>query len=305
MTTSTEIVLGPPGTGKTTTLLNLVEQEMDRGADPSKIGYITFTRKGANEAVDRAKKKFGFRDDQMPYFRTIHSLCYRRLGLRSSDVLAGKTLNEFADYAGIRVTGRAWSDDGMLSGFLEGDRILFLENLARIRQISLKQQYDIDNDGLPWNEVQRVAKALETFKKRRGLLDYTDMLLEFVANGQDAGLDRLFVDESQDLSALQWEVVRLLARTAGRVVVAGDDDQAIFEWAGADVSQFVDMDGNASVLGQSWRVPSSVQAVANRVIQGVKHRRDKSWKAKAGDDGEVDYFSDFGGVDLAAVSSQR
>jgi len=294
----TEIVLGPPGTGKTTTLLNLVEQEMQSGVPPEKIGYVTFTRKGANEAIDRAKAKFGFDGDRMPYFRTLHSLCYRRLGLRSSDVLVGKSFFEFADYAGIRVTGRSWSDDGMLTGFMEGDRILFMENLSRIRQIPLRQQYSEDDDGLDWNEVRRVATALDTFKKRRGLLDYTDMLLEFVANGQDANLERLFVDESQDLSALQWEVVRLLARSCGRVVVAGDDDQAIFQWAGADVGQFVDMDGDASTLGQSWRVPPAVQSVANRVIGGVTHRRDKKWRAKRGGKGAVDHAPDFDGVEL-------
>lgn len=70
----TEIVLGPPGTGKTTTLLNEVEKEMRSGVPPEHIGYVTFTRKGAGEAIDRAAKKFGFEADRMPYFRTLHSL---------------------------------------------------------------------------------------------------------------------------------------------------------------------------------------------------------------------------------------
>jgi superfamily I DNA/RNA helicase len=276
----------------------LVEEEIERGVPPQKIGYVTFTKKGATEAIDRAKKKFSFDDDQMPYFRTLHSLCYRRLGIRTTDMLTGKAFFEFADYAGVRVTGRSWSDDGMLTGFEPGDRILFMENLARIRQIPLRQQYEEDNDNLDWNEVKRVATALDAFKKTRGLLDYTDMLLHFVANDQDAGLECLFVDESQDLSALQWEVVRLLARSAARVVVAGDDDQAIYEWAGADVTQFVDMEGEARTLGQSWRVPPAIQAVASRVIDGVRHRRAKEWAAREGERGVVESVPDFEGVEL-------
>jgi len=298
----TEIILGPPGTGKTTTLLSLVEQELHKGTRPSKIGFITFTKKGANEAIDRAKKKFNYADDDIPYFRTIHSLCFRRLGLRSTDLLVGSALKEFADYAGIRVTGRAWSDDGMLVGFEHGDRILFMENLARIRKRPLAQQYRFDDDGLDWGEVERVAVALVAFKKRRGLLDYTDILTKFIENNQDVGLEVLFVDESQDLSALQWEVVRLLARSCRRVVVAGDDDQAIFEWAGADVSQFVNMKGKTSVLGQSWRVPRTVQAVAAGIITNVYQRRIKKWMARE-DDGAVTYNHNFSGVEIASTGT--
>jgi DNA helicase-2/ATP-dependent DNA helicase PcrA len=296
------IILGPPGTGKTTSILNLVEESMARGTAPDQIALVTFTKRGADEGKTRAKKKFNLEDRQLPFFSTLHAMCYRQLGLKRSDLLAGQAFNEFAQYAGVRVTGRAWSDDGILTGFEAGDRILFMENLSRIRQVSLREQYECGNDDLDWNEVQRVSKALAAFKHRKGLLDFTDMLIEFVRMGNGLPIEELYVDESQDLSSLQWAVVDLLAANCKRVTVAGDDDQAIYRWAGADVEHLINMDGDVRVLGQSYRVPTAVQALANEVIGGVAHRRSKEWAARKAK-GRVDYamaFSDVG-VDSSDV----
>ncbi len=299
----TEIILGAPGCGKTTALLNEVERELEAGVPPDRMAYVTFTKRGATEAIERAGKKFGLQPAQLPYFRTLHSLCYRALQVRSGDLLVGKAFFEFADFAGVRVTGRSWSDDGLLTGFEMGDRALFMENLSRIRQVPLRQQYDENTDGLNWNYVSRVSRALSDFKMARGLLDYTDMLSQFVAEDRDIGVQKLFVDECQDLSSLQWNVVRLLARSADRVVVAGDDDQAIYRWAGADVEHMVNMDGEERVLGQSFRCPSSVQKISNSIIGSVQQRRVKKWKAKTGSKGVVDNAPSFADVDLAEQGS--
>ena len=294
----TEIILGPPGTGKTTTLLEEVEKELANGTPPDRIGYITFTRRGADVAVKRACAKFKLNEKQLPYFRTIHSLCFRALQLKSADMLVGKSFFEFADHAGLDVSGRAWSDDGLLTGFKQGDRALFMENLARIRQVPLRQLFDTFDDDLGWNYVNRVSRALSEFKMARGLMDYTDMLSQFVAEDRDLGLKKLFVDESQDLSSLQWSVVDLLARSCDRVVVAGDDDQAIYAWAGADVEHLINMQGSVRVLGQSYRCPKVIQKISNGVICDVSHRREKTWKAKPGGNGVVDRISRFHDVDV-------
>lgn len=291
-----EIILGPPGSGKTTTLLNILDEELSAGTSPEVIAYVSFTRKAADEAVTRACQRFNFTRSQFPHFRTIHSLCFRQLGLKSSDILANNAFRKFADWCGIRVTGRAWSDDGLLTGFESGDRILFMENLARIREIPLRQQFDEDDDGQTWSEVDRVARSLVKYKKHHGLLDYTDMLSEFVASDIRVQLDVLLVDEAQDLSSLQWRVVERLARDARRVVVAGDDDQAIYRWAGADVEHFIDLPGESRVLGQSWRCPPFIQMLSGEIINRVQHRRPKVWAprkdAKSGGLTRVAMFDD-------------
>lgn len=272
------IVLGPPGTGKTTTLIRMVSDELAAGTPPDRIGYVTFTRRGAQEARDRMSAQHDLRGRSvLPWFSTLHSLSMRCLGLGTGAVMEGARLQEFADLIGERLTGRFSQDDGSYIGYDRGDRMLFMDNLARVRQILLRQQYDESHDDIDWVVVERFSRALAQFKRDRGLVDYTDLLHMFASRGESPGLDVLFVDEAQDLSRVQWDVVRVLCRGVRRVVVAGDDDQAIFRWAGADVDTLLDLEGDVRVLDQSYRVPRRVQSLAASVVARLSRRRDKRW----------------------------
>jgi superfamily I DNA/RNA helicase len=82
-----QIILGPPGTGKTTTLLRIVEDSLKRGVPPERIAYLAFTRKAAYEAQERAMAQFGFEEGRFPYFRTLHSLAFKQLGLQRDEVM--------------------------------------------------------------------------------------------------------------------------------------------------------------------------------------------------------------------------
>lgn len=272
----TNIVLGPPGTGKTTHLLTLVEQALARGVSPDRIGYVSFTRRAADEAVSRAMKRFSLERDQLPYFRTLHSMCFWRLGLTRGEVLSSQHLRDFADWANVRITGHV-AEDGSMTGDAAGDRALHVCNLARIRMVSLRQAYEDAHDDLPFMEVDRVDRALRSYKAEHGLMDYTDMLEQYARTDLPARLEELYVDEAQDLSRLQWAVIDRLAVGCPSVTVAGDDDQAIYRWAGADVEHLITLPGTPHVLGQSYRVPVAVQEVALGLMARVANRRPKQW----------------------------
>lgn len=292
-----EVILGPPGCGKTTSLLNIVEQELARGIPPELVGFFSFTKKATQEAISRASEKFGYNTKQLPYFRTLHSMCFQALGMSSADVFEGRKVQEFGDWLGVRLSQTLKMDDSSLFGFTDGDRAMHMENMARVMCVPLRQLYDYNPDGLPWVFVDRIARGLKKFKEAKGLHDYTDMLQTFTEIEWAPDLELLVIDESQDLSRLQWKVVEKLASRSRRVVVAGDDDQAIYRWAGAAVEFFVKMRGETTVLGQSWRVPVEVQDVSHELIQKVRHRRPKEWKP-TDKPGEVTRIGDIHAVDF-------
>ena len=129
----TQVILGPPGTGKTSTLLGLIEDELERGTDPTRIGFFTFTKKALNEGKQRAMEKFDLSQKDLPFFRTLHSLAFRQLGLSKESVMDLKDIKELNEILNLRLTGGANTDSGHLFGMSHDDRLAFIENLARLR----------------------------------------------------------------------------------------------------------------------------------------------------------------------------
>ena len=276
----TQMILGPPGTGKTSTLLGLIEDELETGTEPEKIGFFTFTKKAVNEGKERAINRFSISNRDLPFFRTLHSLAFRQLGLSKENVMNKSNILDLNEKLNIRLTGRTTSEDGHLFAMTHDDRLAFIENLARMKNIPLSEQWHEVDDAVGWFELERFARGLELFKKDRLLVDYTDMLQMFLEEGTVPFLDVMFVDEAQDLSPLQWAVVRKMAEKAKKIYVAGDDDQAIYKWAGADVEYLISNSKDAMVLKQSHRVPASVHGIATKCIGQVRSRVHKVWEPR-------------------------
>ena len=273
-------IFGPPGTGKTTTLLNLVDKELSSGTPPSEIAFLAFTRKAAREAKERACRRFGLNaKEDLPYFRTLHSLAFRLVGLTTEQLMGAEHYREIENRIGFDLAGGTTVDEEHTSAIKRESEILRLITLARLKRTTLHSEYNRSNVKYGWTEVNYVAGAVAQYKKSNGLYDYTDMLELFVAKGRSIcpPLRLCLLDEAQDLSPLQWEIAHLLDAKSDKMYCAGDDDQAIYDFAGADVDHFINLPGGAEILETSYRVPASVHRLATGLSSRIRRRFPKNY----------------------------
>lgn len=300
------IILGPPGTGKTTTLLNIMETALAKGMDPKKIGFISFTKRAIKEAKDRVKRKFNLSPTQVQNFRTLHSFAFRHIGISTRSLMHKPQYLDFADKLGIdlrELQVEAMDSNQDIESILptSGDRLLFLDGLARNKHITIKEAWEKYGEELDFYEVQRVHIGLMLYKQQLAIMDYTDLLEHFLTEDFTLSFDLLLIDEAQDLSTLQWKVLEKIIKPAKEVYVAGDDDQAIFRWAGADIEYFIGLQGNVTVLDHSYRLPKPIHEYAKTILSNIGMRRAKEFNA-ATHEGVVEHITEIDSLDFSKES---
>lgn len=265
-------IFGPPGTGKTYELEGLV---VDFAKSTANIAVLSFTKAAASVLTSRVK-----RENKIRFVGTNHSLCFSALKLTRQQVALSDTFIKWLDtVSNVDEQEVQWS--------------LNVRQYAVRNGLSLADAYTTFASArmdCPFIMTEFVCESYELWKKDQCLVDFDDMLDK--ATGLVDPYDIVVVDEAQDLSKQQWRFIESLVDPKGRLVVAGDDDQSIFTWAGAYVHGMRDICDTQEVLSKSHRIPASVHGLAERTIAQVANRVLKKYEPR-GEVGYVDILSEY------------
>jgi DNA helicase-2/ATP-dependent DNA helicase PcrA len=288
---------GPPGTGKTYRLISRARAYQRIGTRLDRIGYFAFTRKAAKEARERMPVS----DKKLPYFQTFHSFAYKTLQLKEENVMQPVHYELLGKRLGIRVS---YSDkyNEEESTYLTCNNPYFqLINRAINKDIDIEEEFDLaehDRKEINWNTLNHIYQNLLVYKAYHKLYDFNDMIKMLIDYDKIPKFDVVFIDEAQDLSPLQWKLYDKIKETTKDIYLAGDDDQAIFAWAGADVRRFIIEEAKEKVLKKSKRVSQVVQSEALSPILKIRGIRFIKKYEPRNYEGVAEYISNLGQIDL-------
>ena len=276
------VIAGPPGTGKTHTLIHkhLHNELIVNKTDSKKICYITFSNAAANEARERIQKEYPTLEFE--WICTMHSLGTRRLGIdTTTQLLKDSNWNSFKNKYGH--TDMHFETVQHENGFHEyKNQYMKIIEYSRSRKINL-QDAAIELDLIDFISeplLEQLNEDIISYKQDYNMFEFSDMISDFVEKKLCPSLDVVFLDEAQDLNPLQWDMFFYIESLCKRSYIAGDDDQAIYAFQGADPKIFINLKGTPDHQTESRRVPRAVHKLALSVLENIDERREKTWQPR-------------------------
>jgi len=288
---------GPPGTGKTHRLISRVKAYARRGIPYHKIGYFAFTRKAAAEARER----IGVNRKEIPYFQTLHSFAYHKLGLREEHIMQPYHYEELGKKLGIKVNYVDKFNEEETTFLSCNDPYFQMIGRAMNRDITIREEFDRnehDKKAIEWGTLEHIYDNYLKYKEKSKLYDFND-IITMVSQKELPTFEAIFIDEAQDLSPLQWRLFDELKKYTKDMYLAGDDDQAIFAWAGADVNRFIkEVADVEKVLKYSKRISKAVQEQSEIPLSRISGIRKQKTYLPRNVEGSTQYITDLSQVDL-------
>ena len=301
------MVFGSPGCGKTQFCSDLSNRliNVEKRCSKEEVAYVAFGKKAAMEAADRCGIKA--EDRRELWYRTLHSACYKLLGMSHGSVVSAAKLREFSKKIGVQVDselaveGDEFADlaevllavqrnRSVENGDQQPSKVIGLYQLSRLLCRTASQLEACRKEPHPkalamaagmldLSQYRALITHYELWKKADGLADFTDMLERVVVG--DVALPAwkyAFGDEAQDLAPLQWAVMgKLFEGRVNDLFLAGDDDQAIMGFQGASATDFLAYRGRGRKihLQQTHRFGAEVVHLAREIALRLSEREDK------------------------------
>ena len=282
------LVIAGAGSGKTKVLTHKIAYDIESGIKPWNILAITFTNKAANEMKERIEKLIGDAAKDL-WMGTFHSICVRilrryidRIGYKTDFVIFDtsdqKTLIKECLKA-LKVDDKIFTDRGVLSEISNGKNEMLepkaygVKYAGDFRKEKIAEIYELyqrrlrENNAIDFDDI--INFTIKILSENPDVLDYYTEKFKYI-----------LVDEYQDTNKAQFTLVSLLASKYGNVTAVGDNDQGIYSFRGADISNILnferDFPGTKIIkLEQNYRCTGNILKAANAVIKHNENKYDK------------------------------
>ena len=302
------LILAVPGSGKTTVLLHrILNLIKNHNIDPSEIISITFSK---SQGIDM-ERRFLIQNPEFKgkiTFKTIHAFCYEivrnYMKLKNIKKILIEGNNEFNR---MLILKRAYyqkyykklSDDEINDFFSIYD---FIKNKMFDFEEYLKKNHFISNRTL----MLKLYVLYDEIKINNNFMDFNDLLIlanEYISS--DKKLLRALknrykffqIDEGQDTSTLQFEIIRKIVFPENNVFIVADDDQSIYSFRGASPENLLNFksiypDSKIFFMDKNFRSTKNIISVSNKIIQGNKIRYEKfsKYTAEVFKNNNIDFF---------------
>ncbi|WP_324663683.1 ATP-dependent helicase [Haloarcula sediminis] len=306
---TTEVVrlFGGPGSGKTTALLDRVEELLeDETVDFRDVLVVSYTRAAAAEIRERLAERLDVTPRALQgNVCTMHAKAYELLDLSRGDVVGESDKEEFCDQFGIEFEDEyEGSRRRSARSTTLGNKIIATSQWLQRTRRDVADWYDvpfkwddeevrlppeIDDNAQTGNkytptwptgddriDVPEAIRGWRTYKGDNDVIGFADMLERVAQRSLLPNVDYLVIDEFQDITTLQYDVYDEWKPHMERVLIAGDDDQVVYAWQGADPDLLLEEDVTQDeILPNSYRLPSRILNVVNREVRHIEKRQEK------------------------------
>lgn len=280
------LVLAGAGSGKTKIITERIAHLVgSENTKPWNILAVTFTNKAANEMKERVRGLIGDRAKDL-WIGTFHSVCLRILKREITNLEGfGKDFTIYDDSDQMKLIKQCMAELNIPDRTFTPRSIRSKIDSAKTKGLGPE---DLGND-LYEETVAKIYELYEKELRRANALDFTDLLHVTVRlfDEKPEVLERyqgqfknILVDEYQDTNPVQYKIVEHLSKIHRNLFVVGDDNQSIYGWRGADITNILDFekdfpDTRIIKLERNYRSTKTILEVSNRLIANNKHRHEK------------------------------